>query len=633
MVHHSLTPQLADRACSGCAAEVLYRCCFTTRDPVRDLHEEHPTSTRVRSFDHPGLQIVLAAPMPMDEEVASARVSRVACTRHRNSVLRHCPSARGTDRRACRNIRLVCCPPFAWIALAEHADRNAFPRHRTASHVCATQEEGPPSGRDLATLIKRIRIDCLIAISPCSEAIPDGLAYIFARSTRLAAFEFQPHPAFRIPGDTDIPEEFSPAWMFGRTHVDLGGQHGPPDPVVDAFRTRLRSGIRELDLMSTHTVFIDWECGETAVRIHHVLHPAASTLVVLKLGALGVAREETVNDLCAVPLVFPVLEELHICPGDILFADYVSRGWVLPRLTRLTMVRCRITWPDDLLAAHGRRLQYLHVFPTTIDAPRHTTTAIRALQPATLEVRCPELLHLVLPAPPREPLQLRHPSLRYLDVWSTRLERILASPNPDIPKGPGAAVRATVLDEGHCTLPALRRVRVLLAAHLVTSNTHREWPTVCHPEALLQQNSTAGPVGMRCHVFSSAWVVQTEWGVLSLDNPFFRDRRSVVLANMGFESNPNDEDGSLGRDLDEGTDEEDLLDGIQPDEDALRAVLEEQGLAYSDAAADASYVLPEEELESDSDSGSEEWESAGSTMEDTELHTRDELGVQPGIDE
>ncbi|KAL1940408.1 hypothetical protein VTO73DRAFT_8980 [Trametes versicolor] len=500
-----------------------------------------------------------------------------------------------------------------------------------ASDICTTQEVGPPSERDLATLIKRIRIDSLIVISPCSDAIPDGLAYVFARCTRLVAFDFQPHPAFRIHDDTNILDEFSPGWMFGRTHVDFGGQHVPPDPVVDAFRTRLRSGIRELDLMSTQTVFLDWECDETAVRIHHVLRSAASTLVVLKLGALDVVREETVNNLCAVPLVFPVLEELHICPGSLLFSDYVSRGWVLPRLTRLTMVRCRMVWPDNLLAAHGQRLQYLHVFPTTIDTPRHTTTAIRALQPATLIVRCPQLLHLVLPALLREPLQLRHPSLRYLDVWSQSLERILASPTHGAPKDPGAAVRAAVLDESQCTLPALRGVRVLLAAHLATSNTHREWPLVCHPEALLRGNSAAGPVPMRYHMFSSAWVVQTAWGVLSLDNPFFRGRRSAVLANMGFGSNPGDEDGSLDGELDEGTDEEDLLDGLQPGQDALRAVLEEQGLAYSDTAADANYVPLEEESESDSDSG--EWDDTGSSTEGPELHIGDEPGVQPVFDE
>lgn len=476
-------------------------------------------------------------------------------------------------------------------------------------------------------LIKRIRMDNLVVISSCSVAVQTDLAYVLNRSTRLAAFEFHPNGAYRIHDDTEqrvgnFLAEFNPGWMFRCTHVDRGDQPAPPNPVADAFQARLRSGIRELNLISSGYMNLTWECSEIIIHIHDILRSTATTLVSLKLGILRVDRFGTLDELYAAPLIFPALQELYMCPGDDAFTEYVCRAWVLPRLTRLTLLRCRPAWPDSLLTVHGRRLLYLHLFPDIIE---HSGDDLMALcAPTKLAEQCPELQHFVLPALPWEPLPLRHPCLHYLDVWSATMDRLITSVDggedaTPHPLDPSAALRAVVLNKSGCALPALRGVRLLLAGQPAPAQTHAEWPTVCDPEAALELEDVAEELQVRCHLVSSAWVVQMDWGVLALDNPLFGGRMSAVLANM--DEDDDDDDDPLGGELGEGTGEEDFLDGVQPARAALRAVLEEQGIAYSEAAVGADYVLPEETSESESDSGSEEWDDA----EIAELHVRDEL--------
>lgn len=506
---------------------------------------------------------------------------------------------------------------------------NAPVPDRTAPAVFETQDVNTQASaeRDLATLIKRIRMDNLVVISSCSAAVQTDLAYILNRSTRLVAFEFHPHSAYRIHDDTEqrpgnFLAEFNPGWMFRCTHVDRGDQPVPPNPVADAFQARLRSGVRELNLISSGYMNLTWECSEIIIHVHSILRSTASTLVSLKLGILRVDRFGTLDELYAAPLVFPVLRELYMCPQDNAFTEYVCRAWVLPHLTRLTLLRCRPAWPDSLLSVHGRQLLYLHLFPDVIE---HSGDDLMALcAPTKLAEQCPELRHFVLPTLPWEPLALRHPCLRHLDVWSTTMARLVtpvdggedAASNP---VDPSASLRAIVLNKSGCALPALRGVRLLLAAQHVPAQTHAEWPTVCDPEAALEREDRAKELRVRCHLVSSAWVVQMDWGVLALDNPLFYGRMSAVLANMGDDDD--DDNGPPSGELDEGTGEEDFLDGVQPGRAALRAVLEEQGITYSEAAADADYVLREEESESESDSESEEWDDA----ELAELHVRDDL--------
>ncbi|OJT12735.1 hypothetical protein TRAPUB_10720 [Trametes pubescens] len=467
-------------------------------------------------------------------------------------------------------------------------------------------------------------MDNLVVISSCSTAVQNDLAYIFDRATRLAAFEFHPHSAYRIHDDTEqrpwnYLAEFNPGWMFRCTHVDRGDQPEPPNPVADAFHARLRSGIRELDLMSSGQIHFNWECSEAIIHIHDVLHSAANTLVVLKLGVLRIDRFGTLDGFYALPLVFPTLEELYVFPQDEALASYVCRAWVLPHLTRLTVLRCRPVWPDTLLAVHGQRLRYLHLFPDIIEPSSDDLMALCA--PTKLAEQCPELRHLVLPALPWEPLPLRHPRLRYLDVWSATMDRLAVPLGNDItrhPVEPSTALRTIVFNKSGCSLPALRGVRLLLAAQHTLAQTYAEWPTVCDPEVAHQLDDGAEELRVRCHLVLSAWVVQMDWGVLALDNPLFWGRMSAILASMGEGDDDDDEEeGPLG----EGTGEEDFLGGVQPDRRSLRAVLEEQELVYSEAAADADYVVPEEESDSGSDSGSEEWDNA----ELTELYVRSEL--------
>lgn len=464
-------------------------------------------------------------------------------------------------------------------------------------------------------------------MSPYSDVIKNDLAYVLGRAARLTTFEFHPHPAFRVHDDTEQGPHgylniFNPAWMFNCMHVSSRREPAPPSPVADAFQTRLRSGMRELDLMSTHRINLIWECSEAIIHIHDVLRSAADTLVILKLGALRIDRFGTLDDLYPAPLVFPALEALYVHHTDAAFDEYVKRAWVLPRLARLTLISSPNTWPEALLATHGRRLRYLHLYPPGPEGP---LVFLDSQYAATkLAEQCPELQYLILPVPPVEPLPLQHPSLRDLDVWSDAMTfisdrfRVDGSHEPP-PSSVGAALRAAVLDEKRCSLPALRGVRVLIAdcpedgvLPTLPVDSYVDWPIVCSPDALAPDDAH-DHMPMRRHVFANTWAMQTDWSVVGLGHPMFEGMSEAFVQPDGGK----DEGAGAGAD-DERRNWERfrVLDGVQPDKKMLRAVLDEQGLEYTDAAADADYICPDDESDSGSDSDSD----AGSEgLEDGEL--------------
>lgn len=354
--------------------------------------------------------------------------------------------------------------------------------------------------------------------------------------------------------------------------------------------------------MSTEEINNIWQCRYAIIHVHDVLRSAADTLVSLKLGGLRIATFPTPDDLYAAPIVFPALEELYIRYGDDSMSEYVRKAWVLPRLVRLTLLLWPNVSPDALLAAHGRRLQYLHLYPDDMDRPKYRREVNHSTFTARSDLRrqCPELRHVVLPIPPEEPLSLRHPTLRYLDVWSATRESVT---RPDLDDAherrrlhpdPSAALRAAVLDAERCSLPALQSVRLLLTscpdwsanAYHLPADRHPDGPLVFHPEEI-----GAGDPRVCYRVFASSWAVQTHWSVLSLCHPFFR----------GITSSEHSDSGSDVEEDPPG----DLPDGMHPDETLLRAVLEEQGLAYSYAGADMDYRPPSDDEESESESGSE----------------------------
>ncbi|KAI0628460.1 hypothetical protein C8Q77DRAFT_1068200, partial [Trametes polyzona] len=486
----------------------------------------------------------------------------------------------------------------------------------------------PPPGRGLAALVKRMRIDTLTVHSRFSEAVQNDLAYILEQCTQLRAFEYHPTSALPILDDTDLLpwnalEEFSPGWMFRCTHVRHGSSPPPPNPVSDAFQVRLRSGIRELDLMSSDSIHAIWYCSEDILHLHNVFTSAACSLVSLKLGEVFIDRFGPLDFLNAAPLELPALRELFFHHRHDQPIQYVSKAWSLPRLDRCTLVVHPRVVPNTFLAAHGRLLRFLHFYPEFARNDDRDGNDLQDLADVVAR-SCPVLEHLVLPTRPVGPLVLRHQTLRYIDVWSTTALWESRDPpaNLPLPDHPGAAIRAAVLaeagTEGRASdLPALQTVRLLLMSDSPTSaNTyhlpgcrHPEWPVVCDPESSLRLASDEDE-GVRCVLFANAWAVQTEWGVLSLNHPLFQEMSRRVFAN-GHEDR---------------ADEADLLDGIRVDDRLLRIVLEEQGLEYSAETADAEWD-PELEISSESDTESDE----GSIDWDGEM-VEDKKVLQAGND-
>lgn len=490
------------------------------------------------------------------------------------------------------------------------------PFSASTTHTDASNTDSTP-GRDLATLIRRIRMDTLMVPDKYATVVMNDLAYVLSRATRLTAFEFHPGSLYPIycavvAYNRLNAMEFSPGWIFRCSHVHTRCLQNPTtNPVADAFYARLASGMRELDLLSSEAIHMYWRCSGVVMHIHDVLRASASTLVSLKLGGLIVDRFDGLDALYAAPLILPALEELYLRHEDTTLMEYVCRAWVLPRLTRFTLLLCPPTWPHALLAAHGQHLRYLHLYPGRLVEPGKLISY--ELASSTLAQQCPVLQHLILPSRPAVPMALRHPTLRHIDFWSEtitgrKLEGIAIGRLP-LPYNIADVLHAAVLDRERHVLPALRTVRVLLlsnpqrgfmAVH-VPALRHADWPLVCHPDALV------GPMaedGRRFEVFAGAWAVQTPWGVLSLCHPLFHQSRAWP---------PNEQ-------------EDDLPDGVGVDDSMLRAVLDEQDLEHNAENIDANYVAPEEDEDSDyvSDEGCTE-EDSDSDGERDEDRDRAEL--------
>ncbi|KAI0666976.1 hypothetical protein C8Q78DRAFT_1106607 [Trametes maxima] len=484
-----------------------------------------------------------------------------------------------------------------------------------------------------SSVLKRIRVDSLIVWQKYSRVVKEDLAYIFNRCTHLTSFEFHPTSAFPLLDDTLQHEWrlyplFTPGWVFRCDAIDVIDGNVPVimNPVADAFDVRLGSGLRDLDLMSTVAMDSSWDCASIPLHIHRLLRKGAGHVTSLKLGSMKLERwrGDPMAELYETPLVFPALKELYLyfsCPELI---DYIRQVWVLPRLTHLTMLECA-HWPEALLASHGAALRYLHVYLDTSihDFPPETdTTSINVMTQLLVFMSSPmitkllpTLEHLVLPYTllyrPNSRLRLRHPTLKYLDVWRRNINfKDVLRVSDQNPFGHCDAVRGCVLEESYSDVPNLRYVRLLSPGfedelggapryHLPAVQNF-DWPIICHPSILEGSRE-----GFCIHNLSRERVVQLPWGVLSY--PAFRTRLSAAFRCCGtsFPSDP--EEYEEWKDSD-----------VPIDEEMLRAVLEEQGLPVDCSPIDAADDEFQADLlvEDDSSSDSGETESCASLDED-----------------
>ncbi|KAI0778554.1 hypothetical protein BD413DRAFT_466116, partial [Trametes elegans] len=260
--------------------------------------------------------------------------------------------------------------------------------------------------RDLARLVKSIRIDSCVVVPQCLNAVEHALQSILARCKALRTVEVRPHRAFPVISrklDHDAPEVFNPAWFLAGYASDL----------AKVFQERCAT-LRTLDIAMGLS-------AEQVMRLHQCLS-TASNLESLKLGSVSIINgAKDLNSLHQLEL--PSLRELFIFVDDDQFCAHVTAKWTLPILRRLTMVNMAAV-PYQLLACHGSRLTFLNMCPPVIsgiplDPPRWQTVDLRNL--GCLATMCPTLDHLVLPAPYPyvEDGLLRSDTLRFIDLWTS----------------------------------------------------------------------------------------------------------------------------------------------------------------------------------------------------------------------
>ncbi|PIL30056.1 hypothetical protein GSI_07800 [Ganoderma sinense ZZ0214-1] len=290
-----------------------------------------------------------------------------------------------------------------------------------------------------------------IVLSHCAHVVREDFQYILTQCRMLLSFTFSPHPhpGFEIndgpsPGqELSVSAAFNPSWV-----LDVA-----PDGAGSLLARLLDSRLTTLSLDITTD-------GDNFVHLAQIIS-SAPRLTSLHLGPITLKFGTTLSaGWSTLPnLSFPELTTLSVHCDFLPFVQYAATQWTMPRLASLY---CREDIPLPLLAAHGRRLTYLHfVYSEWIPQFRSANVA---LLPRLHEL-CPVLSHLVIRLSPAEytALNLVSPSLRYLDIAAF----------PSV-----AAYRAIALaPTAH--VPRLRKVRMV-----VTAPTCDFFPLHFHPARL-----------------------------------------------------------------------------------------------------------------------------------------------------
>ena len=481
------------------------------------------------------------------------------------------------DLRFRKGLVLVC-SAFAGPATAVLYEDVVFRRMGQISALARTLSS--EVGRNVSSLIQRIRMDSCVIWAPCAEVVKNDLLFVLRRCTALRSVSFHAHPNFPTTnsaheGSPNAWDGFNPAWLL----------HDHTDDMGRLMQGILSSSLRELD--------ISMPLSETQVAELHELLSAARLLRTLKLGQI--VAQPFVKDASSLStLTLPQLEELQMYVDHAGFTAYISSQWELPALTSFTMLYCE-NLPEILLKQHGRNLTYLHIFPKKKDRVYdYSWVACSVERLGSLPEWCPVLDHFVFPSTrPNHHTDtilshIRSPTLRYFDIWchdclATR-ELIEVEANNAVELG---------------YLPSLVQLRRLRKVPRI------DLPLICHPSLVTGDE-------FRLHRLPGLFVVQTSWCVapdsgLQEDLPWF-----VHLPPENDDSETFAQESESGEDDEDGEGEDDDAEEEEEDNDSNSDDEEEDGEGEED---DEPYDPSENEIRSDSSSDTEDSEAEISDWE------------------
>lgn len=412
--------------------------------------------------------------------------------------------------------------------------------------------------RNLAVLVKSIRLDTCIILGPCADAVRDALSSILSLCVALRTFEYHTAKDFAIapaPPPGDASGVFNPTWFV--------------DDRVEAFQLAFQERVSMLTVLDLATPL----SHKQVAHLHRLL-AIASCLETLKVGR--VQRVEGEGDhFDSLPVLhLPKLKELYIPVDDVRFVAFVSTMWVMPGLRRLTTLGAQSSIPHALLAAHGALLVYLHLYPESCvypwDVEPRKEDYERVLQ------LCPAVEHLALVLPLRamfldtptlsiSAICALSPALRYLDVWAF-VERCI---------------------DHHCQRIAESGVYI---RYLNTRLLSPDLPAICDPQIRLADDETRIVHLPSCQAAWSRHTIFLEPTGLSIERALMRSNAD----EWPSEYSPEHEDSRSDADSEETVDS----DSSTP-EDTGSEISEEPAGDTEGSEVDAVWAEKEDEDEED----------------------------------
>ncbi|OBZ65851.1 hypothetical protein A0H81_14091 [Grifola frondosa] len=188
----------------------------------------------------------------------------------------------------------------------------------------------------------------------------------------------------------------------------------------------------------------------------------------------------------------PMLEDLEFC-----YNHAIITAWDLPKLKRLTW-NAAFPLELQLLAKHGHRLMYLHLF---------CYNNIHDGDIAEILTLCPVLEHLIIPwcRIERDTAIFASVKLSYLDLWVVWRD--------DDPGHAMALHKSLLAPVRH--FAQIENVRILDRYSLSSYTFSPRLPLICHP-ALVEEGET-----MHHILAGHNPVMQTSWGVLRECHPAY----------------------------------------------------------------------------------------------------------------
>ena len=369
------------------------------------------------------------------------------------------------------------------------------------------------TGPQLASLIKSIRWDSCVVAAACADSVREDLGFIFSQCTQLQSFSYHPHRNFPLKSKTPDHDKwdgfFSPLWFFWML---------PPLSDPPLLHSSALSNLRLLDMPVNFR-------GKPAFKLLRAVHqilPTFKALQSLVLGRWPLPQSAIPEELMGMHAIsLPSLNDLRIFAPEGAVETYICSHWNAPRLTRLTVLLSSSWSPTRLLETFGRRLRYLHLYPTRTNISEPLAYALALKECSALSTVCPRLEHLIVPRlldMASYPLLINSPTLVHLDLWASvtdpasshRQDRHQAALNIEL---------SVSLDS---TVPLLRTVRLIFTRdedprggpwrEYHSHTRHPDWPWICHPRLLPTDSDT-----VLYHRFAQGRVAQTVAALIPQD--------------------------------------------------------------------------------------------------------------------